>query len=245
MPKKLCPACSEIVAAEGPDMSDEEAHVYALREQKSAPEKLIATPRGKKGGRRAGPSPSSETRKRMKVLSELSHAPMVVEQRMQTRAENAERNTELEVARVYKADHGIGSRRQEVHTERLVYVRPERKVVREATMTSVDHILNQEEQNWLRSWIRKVAVTKEGSKFTKEIVVAVENQFGKKISKPQLRGVLYFMGIQWHRLFPGYYREKAAEAYNVARRSLIVPVLHFLQSRKGVIVRNYDQCHGK
>lgn len=51
------------------------------------------------------------------------------------------------------------------------------------------------------------------------------------------------MGIQWHRLYPGYYRKKSAEACNVTRRSLIVPDLHFLQGRKDVVVWNYDQCH--
>jgi hypothetical protein len=134
----------------------------------------------------------------MRQLAKLSHKPETVDQRMQTRAVNAERRSQLEVARVYKASHGVGSRPREVVAERVVYVRPERKVVREAEMRSVEHILNQAEQDWLRLWVSREAVTKDGSKFTKEIIVAIQAQFGKELSNPALRGVLYSMGIQWH-----------------------------------------------
>jgi hypothetical protein len=224
-------------------MSDEDVSAYPLRRRNTAPPPPPATPRGKKGGRRAGPLPGSQQRKRMKQLAERAQDPLVIERRMETRAVNEERRAQLEVARVYKASHGVGSRLREVVAERVVYVRPERKVVREAEMRSVEHILSENEQAWLRLWVRREAVTKDGSKFTKEIIVAIQAQFGKELSKQVMRGVLYSMGIQWHRLYPGYFRAKAAEEYNVARRALIVPVLHFLQCRKDVIVWNYDQCH--
>ena len=118
-------------------MSDEEVPVYPLRRRNSAPPQPAATPRGKKGGRRAGLSPGSQQRKRMKQLSQLAQNPLVVKRRVETRAVNEERRSQLDVARVYKASHSVGSRPREIVTERVVYVRPERKVVREAEMRSV------------------------------------------------------------------------------------------------------------
>ncbi len=147
----------------------------------------------------------------MKQLSQLAHDAEVERERSKTRAANEERKTALQNARVYKASHGVGSRPREIVAERVMYVRPERKVVREAEMRSVEHILSENEQEWLRLWVRREVLTKDGSKFTKEIALAIQTQLGKKLSKQALRGVLYSMGIQWHRLYPGYFRAKAAK----------------------------------
>lgn len=224
-------------------MSNDESSRYALRPREREVEEKSAKPRGKKGGRPSGPSSASKAKRRMQQLSEVAHSAEANEKRIKTRAANDERKMTQELARNYKAEHAIGTRPQIFYEERVVYVRPERKVVREAESRSIEHILNQFEQVWLRAWVRKEAVTKDGSKFTKEIIEAIWKQFGKKLSKATMRNVLFSMGIQWHQLYPGYFKEKAAEEYNVARRRLLVPVLHFLQSQKNVVLWVYDQCH--
>ena len=225
---------------------------YSLRKHRQTP---VPVPKRKSsgygyGGRKSILEGGAKNRKsarkeQLKKARELAHTIECEEKRKKTKKLNISLNNALEEARKYKQEHDINERKKivtEIVVETL-YCRRSSTLPR-VIENSTRYLVTEEQEKWLRAWIRQNSLKPSGNRITLHILEALKNQFQLNLSLPQVHSLLHAMGIQWERLKNGYYHHKKLDEYNLHRRTLVAPFLWFLYNHcENVVVWNYDQCH--
>jgi hypothetical protein len=225
------------------------SQVRGLRKREPPPPVTPVKPRGRKGGRKrsTGLQMPSPTEVRMQKMLEQAGTPDAKRRQAASLAANTLAKIQLEEARQYKEEHGIGVRPNSEPVTRVVYVKAERKrpVAPPATAT-VDHLLLPEQREWLGDFVRKYANTKNGVRFVADFIVEVRKKFERDLSVREMSQVLHFMGFSYGKLRSDYYFRAFRDPWNVVRRNLLVPLLHYLFTGPAcglpVVVWNFDEA---
>jgi len=187
-----------------------------------------------------------EARRKAANLSHIAGEKGSEAKRQKTKAKNRTRNDALQKALEYKTDHRIDDRARIIVVEKTVHVKSRKKYdAPVVNVRQIDSILDEAKRIWLRQWVRKYAVTKEGSKTLPEIRKVLIKEFPRlkgTLNDYYLTQTLHYMGIQWQRLKEGYYQTRREEPHNVFRRGLLLPLWRWLMDSEVVVVWTYDQC---
>jgi hypothetical protein len=198
---------------------------------------------GRRGGRTSRKADAvTPVKEREAKRIAASSQPDAVQRRSLSFQSNTQRRASLEAARLYKDEHGLNDRHVRVIERVEVTFAPRRTVIREApVLRSVAHILSDEHQNWLRSYVRKHAVTRDQRLFIPDFIQALQENCNIRLSRKQMTIVLDYMQIGNVRLQPGYYASARQDPWTLKRRALLLPMLHYLYNHSKVMVWVYDQ----
>lgn len=189
-----------------------------------------ASKKSKKKRRRSKGDVMSRKRKlHLSNMTEIASKAQVRTRAAATLRKNTKKNAGLEVARVYKEEHGIGATRtQEIHTV-LVPVKAKKKSHSWGVVElSVDHLMSGETRKVFRTWLRRNATTKGHTMFVDEILEEANKMYKLKLTKKQMYQVLSFMGIEFVVLRSGHYGAKQRHGGIVNRRKALMPMLWHL-----------------
>jgi hypothetical protein len=233
------------------DSCDPNSTNYSLRKDRPSFSTPVGPPRGTHGGRRRKASIEGDDlwKQGDDMHSVLPmNAPGSIERRAASNSTNAAARAADEQARSYKHDHQIGDRSQVKIVEKIVYqYPPRRKVIRETDpgCEDVRHLISEEQEAWLRQYVRTKCNSREGSKFSGEIRLDLKANLNLDVSEKQLALIFRSMGIEWQKLKSTKYLHAGFDHYNIQRRNLVAPILHWFLNDPRVCLWSYDEqtCH--
>ncbi len=139
---------------------------------------------GRRGGRTSRKTDAvTPVKEREAKRIAASSQPDAVQRRSLSFQSNTRKRASLEAARLYKEEHGLNDRHVRVVERVEVTFVPRRTVIREApVLRSVAHILSDEHQNWVRSYVREHAVTRDGRLFIPDFIRALQENCNVELS---------------------------------------------------------------
>jgi hypothetical protein len=206
------------------------------------------TARGRSGGRKRSRSLSAVDL-REHNRAEAARHPEVILARAQAFSKNSTARAEEQKNREAKEErwgHASGLR----PPAKLVYVKVEvpvkaqrESVVPRTQVRSVDHLVSDADTEWLRSFVRTKAVTKEKTMFLPDFCTVFLKERTKELSTTQMSAVLHAAGIGYVKLKPGYYDVAWTDEWNLTRQRLVARVLWLLLRWPGdqIVVWNFDE----